>query len=193
MTGNDIVDIIAAAVESNWKRKGFLQKIFTQKEQEYIHSAVAPAHMVWKLWSMKESAYKIYTRQYGGRFFAPQKLSCTILSETAGQVVINNISYQTIISTARNYIYSIVRQDTFGKNDFYNCCFDLPQEDCVSQQKFIHEKLITHYADMKNGDKNDFEIIKDTNNIPFLYCKKEKMKIPVSITHHGNYAAFTIN
>ena len=169
------------------------KEAFTQKEQEYIHNASASAQMVWRLWSMKESAYKIYTRQYGGRFFAPQKLNCDLFGETAGHVIINGISYQTITSTAKDYIYSIAGQDAFGKNDFYNCCFDLPQEDCASQQKFIHEKLITHYAEMKDGDKNDFEIIKCTNNIPFLYCKKEKMKIPVSITHHGNYAAFTIN
>ncbi len=193
MTGNDIVDMKTAATESNWKRAGFLDKIFTQKEQEYIHNAAAPAQMVWKLWSMKESAYKIYTRQYGGRFFAPQQLSCTHLSETSGLVTINNISYQIITSITKDYIYSIAGQGAFSKNDFYSCCFDLPQEDCVSQQKFIHEKLVTHYADMRDGDINAFEIIKETNNIPFLLCKKEKLKIPVSITHHGNYAAFTIN
>lgn len=193
MTGNDIIDLATANIESNWKRTGFLEKIFTQKEQKYIHNDAAPAHMVWKLWSMKESAYKIYTRQFGGRFFAPQKLSCTLLNETNGQVTINTISYQTITSGAKDYIYSIARLDTSGKNNFYNTCFAIPDLYDTVQQEFIYEKLITHYADMKNGDKNDFEIIKDTNNIPFLYCKKEKMKIPVSITHHGNYAAFTIN
>jgi phosphopantetheinyl transferase (holo-ACP synthase) len=191
VTGNDIVDMTTAAVESNWKRKDFLKKIFTQKEQVYILNAAAPTQMVWKLWSMKESAYKIYTRQFGGRFFAPQKLSCTILNETAGRVIINNISYQTITSSAKDYMYSIARQEVYGKHDFYNCCFTMPQQPYCVQQKFIYEKLIAHYAG--TGDKNDLEIIKDTNNTPFLYCKKEKRKIPVSITHHGNYAAFTIN
>jgi phosphopantetheinyl transferase (holo-ACP synthase) len=193
MTGNDIVDITTATAESNWKRKGFREKIFTPQEQQYILNSATPAQMVWKLWSMKESAYKIYTRQYGGCFFAPQKLNCTILNETTGLVTINTISYQTITSTAKDYIYSIARQEAYSKNDFHNCCFYLSQEHCVSQQKFIYEKLITQYADMRNGDKNDFEILKEKNNIPFLYCKKEKIKIPVSITHHGNYAAFTIN
>lgn len=60
MTGNDIVDIKQAAAESNWKRKGFLEKIFTPHEQEYIGQSALPEEMVWKLWSMKESAYNIY-------------------------------------------------------------------------------------------------------------------------------------
>ena len=36
MIGNDIVDLVQARFQSNWKRKGFVQKIFTQKEQELI-------------------------------------------------------------------------------------------------------------------------------------------------------------
>jgi len=181
----------AAAAESNWKRAGFLEKIFTQKEQEYIHNAVAPAQMVWKLWSMKESAYKIYTRQYGGRFFAPQQLNCTILSETAGQVLINDISYQTITSTTQDYIYSIAGPEACS--GFYSACFAIPGQHGINQQEFIYEKLIAHYAGIHHANKNNFIVLKEKNNIPFLYCKKEKIKIPVSITQHGNYAAFTIN
>ena len=193
MTGNDIVDIKMAAAESNWKRTGFLEKIFTQKEQEYIHNAADPALMVWKLWSMKESAYKIYTRQQGGRFFAPQKLNCTLVDDITGQVTINNISYQTISSYAKDYIYSIARPESYSKVNFHNACFTIPGSHGTSQQAFIYEKLIAHYAGIKRADKNNFIILKEKNNIPFLYCKKEKIKIPVSITHHGNYAAFTIN
>jgi phosphopantetheinyl transferase (holo-ACP synthase) len=191
VTGNDIVDIKVAAVESNWKRTGFLKKIFTQKEQEYIHNATAPTQMVWKLWSMKESAYKIYTRQFGGRFFAPQQLNCTLLSETAGRAFINNTSYQTITNTAKDYIYSIARPEAY--NGFYSACFTIPGQHGINNQEFIYEKLITHYAGIQRGDKNNFIVLKEKNNIPFIYCKKEKKKIPVSITHHGNYAAFTIN
>jgi phosphopantetheinyl transferase (holo-ACP synthase) len=191
VTGNDIVDIATATAESNRKRSGFLEKIFTQQEQLYIRDAAMPLQMVWRLWSMKESTYKIYTRQHGGRFFAPQKLSCIVLSETTGQVTIHNTTYQTITSSTIDYIYTIARPAGY-KADFINDCFGIPQHD-NAQQKFIYEKLIAGYAEIKAGDKNNLIILKDKNNIPFLYCKKEKISIPVSITHHGNYAAFTIN
>lgn len=191
MTGNDIVDIATAAAESNWKRAGFLEKIFTQKEQQYIRDAVTPDQMLWKLWSMKESAYKIYTRQNGGRFFFPQKLSCTLLSETAGEVTINTISYQTFTSSTKDYIYSIARPEGYNA-DFLNHCFCIPKYH-TDQQKLIYKKLIASYAAIKGEDKNNFTIFKDKNNVPYLYCKNQKLTIPVSITHHGNYAAFTIN
>ena len=55
---------------------------------------------------MKESAYKIYTRQFGGRFFAPLKFNCTILTGTRGRVDIDQISYHTTTRSAKNYIYN---------------------------------------------------------------------------------------
>jgi len=192
VTGNDIVDIATAAAESNWKRKGFLGKIFTLQEQQYIYNASQPEQMVWRLWSMKESAYKIYTRQYGGRFYAPQKLSCTLLNETAGLVIIHNNTYQTITSSTKDYIYSIARPGG-EKPDFLNDCFRIPKQFYAGQQNFIYKKLTTSYAGSNGADAANLTILKDKKNIPFLYCKKEKIKIPVSITHHGNYAAFTIN
>lgn len=191
MTGNDIVDITTAAAESNWRRKGFLQKIFTEEEQRYIKSASIPNQTVWRLWTMKESAYKIYVRQYGGSFFAPQKLSCTLLTETTGLVTFNANSYQTLTSSTNQYIYSIAMLHGY-KEDFLTLCFDISSHN-PKQQQLIYNKLIACYAGINNCDETGLTILKNKYNIPFLYCKKEKLKIPVSITHHGNYAAFTIN
>lgn len=192
MTGNDIVDTATAAAESNWQRTGFLQKIFTQQEQDYIHNTVAPGQTVWRLWSMKESAYKVYIRQHGGRFFAPQKINCTLLCETTGEVVIQKNTYRTITSATKNYIYSIAMPE-LSETGFISHCFGIPGQYHNLQQKFIYEKLTARYACLRHENADNYIVLKEKNNIPFLYCKKEKKKIPVSITHHGNYAAFTIN
>jgi phosphopantetheinyl transferase (holo-ACP synthase) len=192
MTGNDIVDIKTAAAESNWKRKGFLEKIFTLQEQQYIKHAAAPDEMVWKLWTLKESAYKIYSRQYGGRFFAPQKFSCTLLSATTGLVAFNNISYQTNTIVAKDYIYSIARPAGVENTNLINCCFYLPELYLANQQQFIYKKLIGRYKPVIGKAKKNMAVIKDKNGIPFLNCGSN-LQIPVSITHHGRFAAFTIH
>jgi phosphopantetheinyl transferase (holo-ACP synthase) len=74
MIGNDIVDLALARKESNWQRKGFLDKIFTKKEQLQIVTAQNPETMVWNLWSRKEAVYKIYNRETGIRAFIPLEL-----------------------------------------------------------------------------------------------------------------------
>lgn len=71
MIGNDVVDLALAQKESNWKRKGFLDKIFTASEQNLILHATNQEQMVWMLWSLKESTYKAYTRVAFKRGFYP--------------------------------------------------------------------------------------------------------------------------
>ena len=47
MIGNDIVDLALAQKESNWKRKGFLDKIFTLQEQLFINLSENQEIEVW--------------------------------------------------------------------------------------------------------------------------------------------------
>ena len=60
MIGNDIIDLDLTKIQSNWQRPKFLEKIFTLKERNFIQKAEDPELEVWKLWSRKEAAYKIY-------------------------------------------------------------------------------------------------------------------------------------
>jgi phosphopantetheinyl transferase (holo-ACP synthase) len=111
LIGNDIVDLLAAGFESNWQRKGFLQKVFSNEEQLLILSHSNPNEMVWLLWSMKEAAYKIYSSTTGIRNFAPAQLCCAeirkSLTHCTGQVSIAGFSYFTESSIHENMIHTI--------------------------------------------------------------------------------------
>ena len=72
--GNDIVDLKLAKSESNWERRGFLEKQFTQKEQGEILNSENSFLKVWLFWSMKEAAYKCYTQKVKERFFCSSKV-----------------------------------------------------------------------------------------------------------------------
>lgn len=74
MIGNDVIDLVLAKKESNWKRKGFLTKLFTSFEQELIAKATNQEEMVWILWSIKESVYKAYQRIQYNEGFYPTKI-----------------------------------------------------------------------------------------------------------------------
>ncbi len=193
MTGNDIIDIKVAGKESNWKRKGFLEKIFTPQERIYINEAVDSEKMVWTLWSMKESAYKAYTRQFGGRFFAPQKINCTLLSTSKGSVTINEISYKTTSRTTDNYIYSIANHCDTIIEYLVNHCFLNKNDDYKIQQQHIYQRVINSYAAVSGKQTKYLAVIKDTHGIPSIHCKGEQLTIPVTISHHGYYSAFIIN
>jgi phosphopantetheinyl transferase (holo-ACP synthase) len=113
--GNDIVDLALAKKESNWKRAGFLEKIFTAQEQFLIVSADNPEIMVWNLWSRKEAAYKIYNRQTGIRGYIPNQLVCVYENRSSGSVHCNgNIYYtKTRISKDKIVTVAVIRKSDF--------------------------------------------------------------------------------
>jgi phosphopantetheinyl transferase (holo-ACP synthase) len=115
MIGNDIVDLFLAKKESNWQRKGFLDKIFTQKEQLLIADAENPEVMVWNLWTRKEAGYKIYNRQTNIRGYFPLQLECDYENENSGTVCCNGNTYysQTVISIDCIYTIAVAEKDHF--------------------------------------------------------------------------------
>ncbi len=102
MIGNDIVDLALAKQESNWQRKGFLDKLFTAKEQILILNSSNPELMVWNLWSRKEAAYKIYNRMSGKRVFNPIQFECE-----ADTVVFGDDIFYTQTKITSDYVYTI--------------------------------------------------------------------------------------
>ena len=122
MIGNDVVDLAAAKKESNWQRKGFLDKIFTQKEQLLITSAISPEIMVWNLWSRKEAAYKIYNRETGIRGYFPLQIACNYDDENSGSVVIKGRLYftKTSISSACIHTIALTNKDDFSRVEKLN-------------------------------------------------------------------------
>jgi len=157
--GNDIVDLALAQKESNWKRKGFLDKIFTAREQLLILNSENPATMVWNLWSRKEAAYKIYNRKTMIRGYFPLKFECFDLEtkeeNTFGKVVINNCSYFTKTKITTQFV------NTIAVDNVQN----LDKIIVLENRKNIQ---------IKNGIPNYFE--KDNNVLK-----------PVSISHHGKF------
>lgn len=129
MIGNDIVDLVLAQQESNWKRKGFLDKIFTTKEQLLIANALQPEIMVWDLWSRKEAAYKIYNRQTGFRGYIPLQLECNYKDSSSGAVFCNGHIFFTKTQICNELIYTIA----VTENKLFEQIYELDAETKISK------------------------------------------------------------
>ena len=120
MIGNDIIDLELTRTESNWKRKGFLEKLFTENEQKIILLSENPEIMVWNLWSRKEAVYKIYHRETKNRVFIPKRIECNRIRPQQdrffGLVTIEGLAYVTRTEVTHEYIYT---EATLHSNDFH--------------------------------------------------------------------------
>lgn len=164
MIGNDIVDLALARKESNWKRKGFLDKIFTQNEQLLLLNAANPEVTVWNLWSRKEAAYKIYNRQTQIRGYFPLQLECFDLG------IIDGITFGKVM--IKNYVY-------FTKT--------------VITNQFIHTIAVVNPEDFdKIRTLENRNNIRKNNGIPYYLEKDNSASKPVSISHHGRFEQIVV-
>ncbi len=176
MIGNDIIDLQLAKTQNNWQRPGFLEKQFTDKEIRLIYESKDPFHLVWRLWSMKEAAYKIVVRQYKKRFFAPKKLECTVFSDTAGEVLFEDESFQVRTESTTEYIYSVTGDSSFSwlniqsKLDFFK----------EVERKFGYSST-------------QLNIKKNKLGIPKLFNDNEQVSSSLTKTHHGRFEAIEYN
>lgn len=159
MIGNDVIDLALAQKESNWKRKGFLDKIFTAKEQSHILNSENPELMVWNLWSRKEAAYKIHNRETQIMAYIPHRLKCSDCEEKNG------------------FIYGKV--SCYGK--IYYTKTKITSE-------YIETIAVTEFCDFDkfNYLKSKGNVIK-INNIPNYYNAETKVLQPMSKSHHGRF------
>ncbi|MBJ2173438.1 4-phosphopantetheinyl transferase family protein [Aureibaculum sp. A20] len=199
MIGNDVVDLDIAKSQSNWKRNGFLDKVFTKKEQLIINNTADSFTTVWLLWSMKESAYKIYSRQHNSRFFAPKKFECD-LNDIQNIVCVNGMTYYTSSTISKENIHTLA---TLNKDESITSgFFKLKNGTYDIQHNTTYENLKLAVANQFKVPVIKVKIEKNNNGIPFVKYKKGNLSLSasikqgavertsISISHHGLYGAY---
>ena len=181
MNGNDIIDLSLAETESNWKRKGFLEKQFTDKEKQLILKAENSFIMVWKLWSMKESSYKIYVQKNDKRFFAPKKFECKLTSKNGGLVSFQDKIYYTNTLINTFFIHTIANSKNNKKN-----------HSKISSNLNIENNIKKKLEKLSGFSSFEIHKKKTKNGVPNFYFKDILLTKSCSISHHGNYGAFSL-
>lgn len=191
MIGNDVVDLKVAALESNWMRLGFLDKVFSEEEQEVILNSENKSQMVWLFWSMKEAAYKIYMQQFGVRIFNPKKLRCERHTENKGLVHFNGYKYATKSEITNDFINTWAYLET-SVNALIHC-FKITDSSYINQSLAAKQKLLKSFSEIKKVSETDLEIKSSKNSIPRLFYKGYEQRDSFSIAHHGFYVACAIS
>mgnify|MGYP001196080446 CR=1 FL=1 len=181
MIGNDIIDLELTKKESNYQRAGFLNKQFSSNERALIQSTSNTFHLIWRLWSMKEAAYKVYTQQNENRFFAPKKFDCKISSGLNGIVYFENKLFYTSTNINDKYILTLASTTTKTK----------------AFSQVVNPLLLDKIIKNKLEDETKFssvEIVKkkSENGVPLYYHKNILLTKSCSISHHGNYGVFSL-
>jgi phosphopantetheinyl transferase (holo-ACP synthase) len=172
MLGNDIVDLQKASLESNWLRKGYLDKLFNTEEQQQILSSSNPETTLWLFWSMKEAAYKIINRETSERFYSPKKFICN--NNTDGSFV--------------DFEGKIMHTKSVINQNFIHTIASSISENLKNIQTTYLENTSTYLSDF-NSESKRYKLEKDANGIPNLVDKTNRESHFASVSHHGKYLA----
>jgi phosphopantetheine--protein transferase-like protein len=170
--GNDIVDLKKAKTDSNIFRPRYMEKVLSQNEQNLVLSSPKPEQDFWRLWTMKESAYKAFQRKFNSKpVFNPFAFHCELMDSENG-----------LVHFGGDYVKTTT---TFYRENYTYCSVSCS----ASSSSFIansKEQLIRNLR-MEFGESSQPQLLKLKNNLPFI--KIASKTIPVSITHHGIYFA----
>ncbi|WP_111683266.1 4'-phosphopantetheinyl transferase family protein [Winogradskyella tangerina] len=186
MVGNDIVDIALAQQQSNWKRPRYLDKIFTQKEQDLILQSDLPEIKLWQLWSMKEAAYKLYTQINPCRFFNPKAFECTF--SNGAEVTYDTFTCAVKTETTSNYIMSEAR---LKQDEMLSSVIEFEASSVSTQSEFLKDCLLSEVAHYFQTDRKQLNFVKQAYGIPTIEYN-DKM-INVSLAHHGQYGTIAFS
>lgn len=184
-----MVDLELASRQSNWRRKGFLAKVFSPEEQELIITSTTPNYMVWLLWSMKEAAYKAHQRE----FKSPRKLNwlaqeCELKeidrTSASGIVTVSENTYFTSSEITLKYIY------TSAEKSLGSAVKNVILEASPSEAKKKLLLDLSSYFDLKI---KNLELKKDESGIPFLEGENSFYFDNFSISGHGRFYAYSLS
>jgi phosphopantetheinyl transferase (holo-ACP synthase) len=210
-TGNDIVSLNAIDV-TRTKQPNFYSKILTPTETALHHEprfATIPFEVfVWLLWSIKESAFKFLQRIDAEILFTPVKFEVSEIQIPFGfnltnfeTIELTGIGFngsQTIRSTVKFgdhvlYSNSLIYQEFIstivcGTKDFSEIHWGIKQID--SEEIAIQSAEVRAFL-IDNLNDNNIIINKNPLGIPVILKDNIELRIPVSLSHHEYYIAYS--
>lgn len=101
--GNDIVNLTAPRAAKKYLNHKFLNRVFTNKEQDIIESFNNPndkSKIFWAIWAAKEASFKACQKQEPELIFAHRKFEITFNTDLTNIQSNNYVPKQHIIGTA---------------------------------------------------------------------------------------------
>jgi len=192
MIGNDIVDLSSTQIGEGQRRSRFLKKIFTDEEINQIQRSKCKNLMIWLMWSIKESVYKIVARQEERIRYAPKSIECKSINALKTGTYLSTVIYNNQYFTARSIIngdciHTIALEDGFSDSKIQSASFDIINQAYSSS---IFDRQIIETINDSQACKNRHVIIKrDQLRIPRVYSHDKEIAA-LSMSHHGRFQGF---
>lgn len=193
MIGNDLIcwEKVPCHTPARWSR--YAQKILLETEQnDWLHAALpGPMLMLW--WAAKESAYKCWRRAGGTRSWNPKSFAVEIHDWSPNQagfsVHSSTSTYEGKAAWNEYYLTATVQQKS-PANVFSRV--GLWQKEIMSTASMQMQQVLLQELSSRFGlDPCTLSVRKNTLGVPELWNANQPMEMALSMSHHGNYWAYS--
>lgn len=203
MIGNDVVDLHLVLKNGHPDLQRWREKVFTDEEIALIEVDSEPQELAWRMWSMKESAYKAHMRSahlyhvidqnHHGSFIPkrslrPKRLVCAISSNRIGSVNVDGLEYHTTSESCGKFVYSQASADRSVL--IRSKLFRLDCTDRQSRHHYVEEQFLKRYHQTLGEQPMALAIVKNEIGLPLLLIDGYESPLSFSFSFHGAYGAY---
>lgn len=177
MIGFDIVSLTDASFPDDDRRDAYAAKVLTAAETTWWVAQPDQYVSLWKLWTIKESIYKIESKLGGERLFSPKKYEVLVgEGDTPYQAIGTMGTYFANTYVAKDCVYSAVAQRLEELTATRVAHFPLEDDNPDFQSMVVHQQL-SEFLEAHPHISEGFN---------------EASDLDVSVSHHGLWGGFAI-
>lgn len=202
MLGNDLVDLKDPEAQPSRRTVRFDARVFSSRERQRITNSPDSVTERWCHWAAKEAAYKALRQRSPKAIFSPISFTVEILDRAVDSPIKSEIRARVTTAAAEfdcrlragfDFVHAIC---VLADSDTPICAevrplsdFDLLQHELENPSVAVR-RMVSHRLAIGLGAEEDaFEILKE-DGIPFVHFEQRRLEMPLSLSHHGRFAAF---
>jgi len=192
--GNDIIDIHSLSQHPRSGQPRFRNKTLSKSEIKWLLTSTNPAFDIWKLWALKESAYKCYFQQTRHRFFSPKKFICQWeVDIPASEYDLAQVSTPSGIFFAKlyqkeHYLHALCSNSWEHLNRVIFQVFNIQSLNANDLSCQLRAQALLMIAQQMNFLPEDLTW-DDVLGFPQLMHGGQRLPYRVSLSHHGVWGA----
>lgn len=196
LIGNDIIDLACLREHCRAAHPRFWRKILDEVEYRWLCEQAAPERDIWKLWAMKESAYKCYFQRTRHRFYAPKKFACRWICSDAevGRALVHTPAgmFYASVWQSSNTIQALCASSPGELEEIVCQEYGLSGRNAADLSHQLRIRALSWVA--KQLERPEWELRwEDSAGFPRLFCRAGPVGAAVSLSHHGKWGGVALS
>ncbi|MFT5386751.1 MAG: phosphopantetheinyl transferase (holo-ACP synthase), partial [Saprospiraceae bacterium] len=165
----------------------------TKEEKDMLFSSNQMHMARWRLWSCKESVYKVLIKSGVSPFLNPLRIE-VVPDEPWDK---EQMRFKAIFDGRKiggcsfkkdHWVHSISSNQPFTGHDYHSEIIKVAEKSASEQIRVLVKKKLEKEHDIKVEN-----IFQSSLNIPTIICQDKEIGVDFSISHHAPYSAYILH